>query len=97
MVTPLLIPWTYQAMIHEFIGIANNKVDIVNKQKRIVISPNDPVVPPNDKSEFVLSEIEDEFYRNNLFKTFGDLASNIKKFIDEVGKKRNKAITIESL
>jgi vacuolar protein sorting-associated protein 45 len=32
-VTPLLIPWTYQAMIHEFIGLANNKVDLVNKQK----------------------------------------------------------------
>lgn len=32
-VTPLLVPWTYQAMIHEFIGLANNKVDLVNKQK----------------------------------------------------------------
>ena len=32
-VTPLLTPWTYQAMLHEFIGIYNNKVDIVNKQK----------------------------------------------------------------
>jgi hypothetical protein len=28
-------------MIHEFIGIANNKVDIVNKQKKIVISASD--------------------------------------------------------
>lgn len=32
-VTPLLTPWTYEAMLHEFIGIFNNKVDIVNKQK----------------------------------------------------------------
>jgi hypothetical protein len=32
-VTPLLTPWTYLAMLHEFIGVFNNKVDIINKQK----------------------------------------------------------------
>jgi len=35
-VTPLLTPWTYLAMIHEFLGISNNKIDIVNKQKAIL-------------------------------------------------------------
>ena len=96
-VTPLLIPWTYQAMIHEFIGMANNKVDLVNKQKKIILSPTDPVVAPNPKDEFVLSEIDDEFYKQNLFKTFGELATNIKKFLDDVGKKKNKAIDIQSI
>ena len=32
-VTPLLTPWTYEAMLHELFGIYNNKVDIKNKQK----------------------------------------------------------------
>ena len=32
-VTPLLTPWTYLAMLHEFIGVFNNKVDIVSKQR----------------------------------------------------------------
>lgn len=40
-VTPLLTPWTYQAMIHEFIGIFNNKVDIVNKQKAFLGGGNE--------------------------------------------------------
>ena len=32
-VTPLLTPWTYEAMLHEFIGIFGNKVENKNKQK----------------------------------------------------------------
>jgi vacuolar protein sorting-associated protein 45 len=32
-VTPLMTPWTYEAMLHELFGIYNNKVDIKNKQK----------------------------------------------------------------
>ena len=27
-VTPLLNQWTYQAMVHELIGIRNNRVDL---------------------------------------------------------------------
>ena len=51
----------------------------------------------DDKKEFVLSELNDDFYSKNATNTFGQLASNIKKFIEEVGEKRNKAIKIESL
>jgi vacuolar protein sorting-associated protein 45 len=29
-VTPLLNQWTYQAMVHELIGIEDNKVDLRN-------------------------------------------------------------------
>ncbi len=32
-ITPLMTPWTYEAMLHELFGIYNNKVDIKNKQK----------------------------------------------------------------
>ncbi len=27
-VTPLLLQWTYQAMVHELIGIESNRVDL---------------------------------------------------------------------
>lgn len=30
-VTPLLTPWTYLAMLHEFLGVKNNKIDVVRK------------------------------------------------------------------
>jgi vacuolar protein sorting-associated protein 45 len=32
-VTPLITPWTYEAMLHELFGIYNNKADINNRQK----------------------------------------------------------------
>lgn len=37
-VTPLLIPWTYEAMLHEYFGIYDNKVDIKNKHKAFLAS-----------------------------------------------------------
>jgi hypothetical protein len=48
----------------------------------------------DEKKEFVLSELNDDFYAKNATNTFGELATNIKKFIEEVGEKRNKAIKI---
>jgi hypothetical protein len=27
-VTPLLTPWTYQAMVHEILGMKNNRIDL---------------------------------------------------------------------
>lgn len=29
-VTPLLLQWTYQAMVHELIGISTNRVDLTH-------------------------------------------------------------------
>lgn len=29
-VTPLLLQWTYQAMVHELIGISSNRVDLTH-------------------------------------------------------------------
>ena len=81
-------------MIHEFIGLANNKVDLVNKQKIALGVIEEQPHKVDDKKEFVLSELNDDFYCKNATNTFGQLASNIKKFIEEVGDKRNKAIKI---
>lgn len=35
-VTPLLNQWTYQAMLHELIGISNNRIDINQGQKALL-------------------------------------------------------------
>ncbi len=52
-VTPLLNQWTYQAMVHELIGIRNNIVNLKN-------------VPGISKEleEVILSAEYDEFYEN---------------------------------
>ena len=96
-VTPLLTPWTYMAMLHEFIGVYNNKVDIVNKQKAFLSQGQDNKslsLKEKEEREFVLSELTDEFYKKNIYNGFGELANNIKSFINEVSQKRNKNLKL---
>ena len=42
----------------------------------------------------MLSEIEDDFYKKNVYSAFGELAGNIKTFINDVGAKRNKSVKL---
>jgi vacuolar protein sorting-associated protein 45 len=37
-ITPLITPWTYQSMIHEFIGINKNTIQLPNTPEQYVIS-----------------------------------------------------------
>ena len=62
-VTPLLNQWTYQAMVHELIGISNNRVDLRGR----------PGVP-SDFEQVVLSPEQDPFFAANLYLNYGDLA-----------------------
>ena len=48
-VSPLLNQWTYEAMVHELIGINNNRVVMEN-------------VPSDGQKNLVLSAQHDEFY-----------------------------------
>ena len=50
-VTPLLTQWTYQAMVHELLGINNNRVSLAHVEG---ISA--------DLKEVVMSAEHDEFY-----------------------------------
>nr|GLL22138.1 vacuolar protein sorting-associated protein 45 homolog [Ipomoea trifida] len=70
-VTPLLNQWTYQAMVHELIGIQDNKVDLRRIGKL-----------PKDQQEVVLSSEQDSFFKANMHENFGDIGMNIKKMVD---------------
>ena len=37
-ITPLLSPWTYQSMIHEFVGISKNIVQLPDTKEQIILS-----------------------------------------------------------
>jgi hypothetical protein len=37
-ITPLLTPWTYQSMVHEFIGIVKNTVQVPSSSEQYIIS-----------------------------------------------------------
>ncbi|KAJ3223529.1 vacuolar protein sorting-associated protein 45 [Clydaea vesicula] len=85
-VTPLLNQWTYQAMVHELLGINNSRVDLSNV----------PGIRPEMK-EVVLSIDHDQFYKKNMFLNFGELGSNIKEYLDEYQLKHKSSMNIESI
>ncbi len=70
-VTPLLNQWTYQAMIHEIFGIKNNVVDL---------SAYDV---PKEMKNIVLCSGNDEFFRNNMYKNFGEIGEIVKQLVSE--------------
>eukprot|EP00871_Galdieria_phlegrea_P001667 jgi/Galph1/2500/GphlegSOOS_G1162.1 len=69
--TPFVTPWTYEAMIHELIGIKNNRVNLSQSFE-----------VKKGFEEVVLDSTQDEFYRNNRYKNYGDLGVNIKSLVD---------------
>ncbi|MXQ96510.1 hypothetical protein E5288_WYG002721 [Bos mutus] len=78
-ITPLLNQWTYQAMVHELLGINNNRIDLSR-------------VPgiSKDLREVVLSAENDEFYANNMYLNFAEIGSNIKNLMEDFQKKKPK-------
>ncbi|KAI8335084.1 Sec1-like protein [Chlamydoabsidia padenii] len=85
-VTPLLAQWTYQAMVHELIGIHHCRVDMSN-------------VPDirNELKEIALSPDQDPFFKKAMYWNLGDLGANIKKYVDEYQTKTKSNMNIESI
>ena len=69
-VTPLLSQWTYQAMVHELLGLNNHRV-ILKGAPHIA----------KDLEEVVLSSSQDDFFRANRHKNFGELGENIQNLL----------------
>ncbi|BGP43629.1 vacuolar protein sorting-associated protein 45 [Rhodotorula kratochvilovae] len=71
-VTPLLTQWTYQAMVHELLGITNGRVslaeapDVRDEMKEIVLSPE-----------------QDPFFAQNLYDNFGDLGAHLSAYVQD--------------
>ncbi|CAF3343808.1 unnamed protein product [Rotaria socialis] len=85
-ITPLLNQWTYQAMVHELIGIKNNRVSLSH-------------VPDITKEleEVIMNAEYDEFYANNLYSNFGEIATNIKVLMEHFQEKHKSQSKIESI
>ncbi|KAF8158372.1 Sec1 family-domain-containing protein [Crassisporium funariophilum] len=71
-VTPLLSQWTYQAMVHELLGIQNGRVDLSK-------------VPENrpELSEITLTTTTDPFFQSHYLETFGDLGTSLKNYVQD--------------
>ncbi|KAH7105143.1 Sec1-like protein [Auriculariales sp. MPI-PUGE-AT-0066] len=83
-VTPLLSQWTYQAMVHELIGIQNGRVDLSNA----------PDVRP-ELREVTLTPSTDSFFASNALATFGDLGQTLKQYVESY-QNRSQSITLAS-
>ena len=85
-ITPILNQWTYQAMTHELFGINNSRVDLSN-------------VPgiSKDLHEVVLSPLHDQFYRENLYKNFGEIGTSIKDLMEEFQAKTRSQQKVDSI
>ncbi|KAG2205779.1 hypothetical protein INT47_003962 [Mucor saturninus] len=85
-VTPLLTQWTYQAMVHELIGIHHGRVDMTNV----------PEVK-SELKEIVLSPDQDPFFKKSMYFNLGDLGATIKQYVDEYQSKTKSNMNIESI
>ncbi|KAG7088311.1 hypothetical protein E1B28_012321 [Marasmius oreades] len=68
--TPLLTQWTYQAMVHELLGIQNGRVNL-----GLV-----PDISP-ELSEITLTTSTDSFFQAHHLATFGDLGTSLKNYV----------------
>lgn len=75
-VTPLLTQWTYQAMVHELMGITNGRVDLSKAQDI-----------REELREVIISPEQDSFFAKNLYNNFGDLGANVKAYVNEYQSK----------
>lgn len=81
-VTPLLTPWTYQAMVHEQLGIDNGRTTMHTEQ---------------GTQEIVLSVDHDPFFAANLYDNFGDLGASIKEYVVQFQARSASNATIETV
>ena len=85
-ITPLLTQWTYQAMVHELIGIQNGKIDL-----------RDVPDVRAELKEIVLAQDQDPFFKKNMYMNFGDLGGNIKEYVEQYQSKTKSTASIESI
>ena len=85
-ITPLLTQWTYQAMVHEQLGIHNGRVDM-----------NDVPDLRSELKEIVISQDQDPFFKKNMYLNFGDLGGSIKEYVDQYQSKTKSNANIESI
>jgi len=85
-ITPLLTQWTYQAQVHELLGIHNGRVDLSNV----------PDIRPELK-EVVLTPDQDPFFKKNMYQNFGDLGSTIKDYVSQYQTRTKTSTELNSI
>eukprot|EP00879_Flechtneria_rotunda_P026973 GHRR01028826.1.p1 GENE.GHRR01028826.1~~GHRR01028826.1.p1 ORF type:complete len:250 (+),score=76.77 GHRR01028826.1:467-1216(+) len=69
--TPLLTQWTYQAMIHELIGIRDNRAVLTSSKVA------------EQYREVVVDPASDDFYKRHLYSNYGEVGLSVKELVDK--------------
>ena len=73
-------------MIHEILGINNNRVDLKHVQGL-----------PEDMREVVLSCEDDHFFKEIMYKNFGDVAESIHNLVQNFLKNKKSQAQFQSI
>eukprot|EP00878_Enallax_costatus_P028747 GHUV01031087.1.p1 GENE.GHUV01031087.1~~GHUV01031087.1.p1 ORF type:complete len:544 (+),score=165.71 GHUV01031087.1:624-2255(+) len=84
-VTPLLTQWTYQAMIHELVGIKDNTVVLTSTKV------------PEQQREVVIDTASDDFYKKNLYNNYGEVGLSVKDLVDKFSQTSEQHKQVTSL
>ncbi|KAG1681582.1 hypothetical protein FOA52_014090 [Chlamydomonas sp. UWO 241] len=87
-VTPLLTQWTYQAMIHELLGMQDGRVTL-RFTKEADLGP--------DGRELVLDAQTDDFFAKHRFSNYGEVGMDVKSLLDVYQSKSTRHKNVESL
>ncbi len=85
-VTPLLQMWTYQAMVHEQLGIKDNTVDMSAT----------PKVRP-DQRQIVIAAHQDKFFNDSMHLNYGEIDGAVKSLISDYQKTVNSNSKLDTL
>ena len=82
-ITPLLTQWTYQAMVHELLGLHDNRVNLKHLETKTEKKgePKDPNV-----TNAVLSCTQDKFFAKHRYSNFGDLGAAVNELLADYQK-----------
>lgn len=85
-VTPLLSQWTYQAMIHEILGMKDNVVQVRDHSSSTA-----------PEGRYVVSSREDSFFKKNMYLNFGDVGMAVKHLVDTVSADHKSVKDFDSI
>nr|CCC93818.1 putative vacuolar protein sorting-associated protein 45 [Trypanosoma congolense IL3000] len=75
--TPLVMQWTYQSMLHEHIGLNYNRLRLPSTLASTTQQGDE------ENGEYVFSPNDDSFFAANMFANWGDLCANIKEYVEK--------------
>lgn len=84
--TPLLMQWTYEAMLHEILTLTNNCIDLSGVGG-----------VPKELQKLMITVDSDDFYARNLYLNFGEIGQNIRTMVDDFTRQKQISQKVDSI